>query len=130
MQNLVRKWGELAPFYFRVTATAPLMFVLAHPRRAPPFRGAVTSTGPKVKFHNATTEKTPKRYALKVETFPLLFTFPRFRISQKATKRENSSEKAREQKQRKSFLSIKKKPTVSKGSCRLPQRIHHQGNDQ
>ena len=71
-------------------------------------RGAVTSTGPKVKFHNATTEKTPKRYALKVETFPLLFTFPRFRISQKATKRENSSEKAREQKQRKSFLSIKK----------------------
>ena len=68
----------------------------------------MTSTGPKVKFHNATTKKTPKRYALKVETFPLLFTFPRFRISQKATKRENSSEKAREQKQRKSFLSIKK----------------------
>ena len=36
MQNLVRKWRELSPF-FRVTATAPLFFTLAPPRRATPF---------------------------------------------------------------------------------------------
>ena len=37
MQNLVQKWRELVPFYFRVTATAPLFFALAPLRRAPPF---------------------------------------------------------------------------------------------
>ena len=37
MQNLVRKWRKLAPFYFRATATVPLFFVLAPPRRATPF---------------------------------------------------------------------------------------------
>ena len=34
---MVRKWRELAPFYFRATATAPLFFTLAPPRHAPPF---------------------------------------------------------------------------------------------
>ena len=37
MQTLIRKWHELTPFYFRTTATAPLFFTLAPPRRAPPF---------------------------------------------------------------------------------------------
>ena len=31
MQSLVQKWRELAPFYFRATATAPLFFLLAPP---------------------------------------------------------------------------------------------------
>ena len=34
---MVRKWHELAPFYFRASATAPLYFALAPQRRAPPF---------------------------------------------------------------------------------------------
>ena len=34
---MMRKWRELAPFYFRATAAAPLFFTLAPPRRAPPF---------------------------------------------------------------------------------------------
>ena len=46
---MVRKWRELAPFYFRATATAPLFFTLAPPRRAPPFSvrasGAVALKG-------------------------------------------------------------------------------------
>ena len=35
--EMARKWRELAPFYFRATATAPLFFTLAPPGRAPPF---------------------------------------------------------------------------------------------
>ena len=31
MQSLVQKWRELAPFYFRATATTPLFFLLAPP---------------------------------------------------------------------------------------------------
>ena len=34
---MARKWRKLAPFYFRATATDPLFFVLAPPRRATPF---------------------------------------------------------------------------------------------
>ena len=34
---MARKWHELAPFYFRVTAYAPLFFNLAPLQRAPPF---------------------------------------------------------------------------------------------
>ena len=33
MLNFVRKWRELAPFFFR----AIIFFTLAPPRRAPPF---------------------------------------------------------------------------------------------
>ena len=33
MQNLVQKWLELAPLYFRATA----IFTFLPPRRAPPF---------------------------------------------------------------------------------------------
>ena len=35
---MTRKWRELAPFYFRATATALLFLALAPPRRAPPRR--------------------------------------------------------------------------------------------
>ena len=31
------KWRELAPFYFRATATTLLFFALAPPLRMPPF---------------------------------------------------------------------------------------------
>ena len=34
---MARKWRELAPFYFRATATKPLFINLAPQRRAPPF---------------------------------------------------------------------------------------------
>ena len=34
---MAQKWRELASFYFRATATAPLFFALALPRRAPTF---------------------------------------------------------------------------------------------
>ena len=34
---MARNWRELAPFYFRATATTPLFFNLAPPQRAPPF---------------------------------------------------------------------------------------------
>ena len=34
---MVPKWRELAPFFLRGTANAPLFFTLAPPRRAPPF---------------------------------------------------------------------------------------------
>ena len=34
---MARKWQELAPFYFRATATAPLFLAIAPPRRGPPF---------------------------------------------------------------------------------------------
>ena len=34
---MAQKWRKLAPFYFRATATDPLFFVLAPPRRATPF---------------------------------------------------------------------------------------------
>ena len=37
MLNLVRKWRELAPLFFRATATSPLFFTSAPPRRAPSF---------------------------------------------------------------------------------------------
>ena len=37
LHSLVRKWRELAPFYFRATATAPFFYTLAPPRRALPF---------------------------------------------------------------------------------------------
>ena len=37
MQNLVLKWRELAPLFFRATATSPLFFTSAPPRRAPSF---------------------------------------------------------------------------------------------
>ena len=37
MQNLVWNWRELPSFYFCATATTPLFFALAPPRRAPPF---------------------------------------------------------------------------------------------
>ena len=40
---MARKWRELAPFYFRTTATAPLFFPLAPQRRAPPF--SVSASG-------------------------------------------------------------------------------------
>ena len=34
---MARKWRKLAPFFSRATATAPLFFTLATPRRVPPF---------------------------------------------------------------------------------------------
>ena len=34
---MARKWRELAPFYFRATATEPLFFTFTPPRRVPPF---------------------------------------------------------------------------------------------
>ena len=40
---MARKGRELAPFYFRTTATAPLFFPLAPQRRAPPF--SVSASG-------------------------------------------------------------------------------------
>ena len=36
MHNLAWKWRELSPLLFRATATAPLLFTLAPPRRAQP----------------------------------------------------------------------------------------------
>ena len=37
MQNMVRKWRELAPLFVRTTANAPLIFTFAPPGRVPPF---------------------------------------------------------------------------------------------
>ena len=44
MKNFVQKWRELAPFYFRPTATMLFFFTLVPPLRAPPF--LVRATGP------------------------------------------------------------------------------------
>ena len=45
MHNLARKWRELAPLLFRATATAPLLFTLAPPRRVSPFLVRTSGAG-------------------------------------------------------------------------------------
>ena len=54
------KWWELASFYLHATATAPLFFALAPPRRAPPF--SVHASGA-VALKVAQVPSTDSRYS-------------------------------------------------------------------